>query len=558
VILLYGDTNSTLAGAIVGAKVDATLAHVEAGLRSFTDMPEEVNRVLADHAADLLFAPTTEAVANLAAEGITDGVHETGDVMYDALQWATEHAADRSGILEDFGVTPGDYVLATVHRERNTDDQERLRSILEGLQRVPRPVVFPAHPRTVDRLERYGLLERAESELRVVDPVGYPDFVRLLEAAERIATDSGGVQKEAFFLDTPCVTLREETEWVETVACGWNELVGADRRAIERALREERSLEDKPSPTEMERPPNRSWRCSTVLGEYEFAVCLTHDVDRPYKTYQGPYYAVTDRDLSQLRSLFSSNRPYWQFEEIMALEEDLGVRSTFFFLNERNLFREKAAPGVGPSDELEAVRRTVRPHRRRDHRCDSQTRRRRLGDRLTRLLRVVRRPGSVTDGEGNAGAGSREADYRRATALPSPGSPTDVGDTSGYRDAIRREPGINGSVRVPARVRPSSPVRRRVRGLPADGDGGGADGARHGSQDRRRTRADPPAGGATKRRRRDAAVASPFFNEDEFDGYRRLYVDLVEYAQDLGAWVGPCETLLRRTDRHVRSPERGR
>jgi UDP-N-acetylglucosamine 2-epimerase (non-hydrolysing) len=248
VILLYGDTNSTLAGAIVGAKVDATLAHVEAGLRSFTDMPEEVNRVLADHAADLLFAPTTEAVANLAAEGITDGVHETGDVMYDALQWATEHAADRSGILEDFGVTPGDYVLATVHRERNTDDQERLRSILEGLASSPRPVVFPAHPRTVDRLERYGLLERAESELRVVDPVGYLDFVRLLEAAERIATDSGGVQKEAFFLDTPCVTLREETEWVETVACGWNELVGADRRAIERALREERSLEDKPSP----------------------------------------------------------------------------------------------------------------------------------------------------------------------------------------------------------------------------------------------------------------------------------------------------------------------
>ena len=248
-IVLYGDTNSTLAGAVVGAKLDPILAHVEAGLRGFNrEMPEEVNRILTDHAADLRFAPSAEAVANLHDEGITEGVYESGDVMYDTLRWASARATDRSSTLDDLDLQPNEYVLSTIHRAGNTDDPDRLRSIVDGLARSPLPVVFPAHPRTVDRLDRYGLRERAEAELRIVDPVGYLDFIRLLDAAERVATDSGGVQKEAFFLDTPCVTLREETEWVETVECGWNELVGADRAAIERALRSEWALENKPSP----------------------------------------------------------------------------------------------------------------------------------------------------------------------------------------------------------------------------------------------------------------------------------------------------------------------
>ncbi|MFC7231060.1 non-hydrolyzing UDP-N-acetylglucosamine 2-epimerase [Saliphagus sp. GCM10025308] len=248
VIVLYGDTNSTLAGAIVGSKVDATVAHVEAGLRSFTDMPEEVNRRLTDHAADLLFAPTAGAVANLAAEGLEEGVYRSGDVMYDVLLRVVNRSTGRSTILERLEVMPGNYVLATVHRERNTDDPVRLRSIVDALSTSSLPVIFPAHPRTIDRLERNDLLERARRELHLTEPVGYLDFIRLLDEADRVVTDSGGVQKEAFFLDTPCITLREETEWAETVECGWNELVGTDRRAIERALVRERSLEDKPSP----------------------------------------------------------------------------------------------------------------------------------------------------------------------------------------------------------------------------------------------------------------------------------------------------------------------
>lgn len=248
VVVLYGDTNSTLAGAIVGSKVDSVLVHVEAGLRSYADMPEEVNRVLTDHAADLLFAPTTEAVENLTAEGITEGVYETGDVMYDVLLWATDRAAERSSVLKELGLDPGAYVLTTVHRARNTDDPDRLQAIIDGLSRSPLPVVFPAHPRTLNSLERYGLLETAITELHVVDPVDYLDFVCLLDGAERVATDSGGVQKEAFLLETPCVTLREETEWIETIESDWNRLVDADGEAIGRALREPRTPGDRPNP----------------------------------------------------------------------------------------------------------------------------------------------------------------------------------------------------------------------------------------------------------------------------------------------------------------------
>ncbi len=249
IVLLYGDTNSTLAGAIVGSKSNVYVCHVEAGLRSFDrDMPEEINRILTDHAADLLFAPTTEAVTNLAAEGITDGVHQTGDVMYDSLLWAKDRAKEYSTILEDLNIQSEGYVLSTVHRAGNTDDPDRLESIVNGLKTSSLPVIFPAHPRTIDRLDKYNLLKQAESNLRIIDPVSYLDFIQLLDNAERVMTDAGGVQKEAFFLDTSCVTLRESTEWIETVDCGWNKLVGSDSEAIKRALIENRQLSDKPTP----------------------------------------------------------------------------------------------------------------------------------------------------------------------------------------------------------------------------------------------------------------------------------------------------------------------
>ncbi|AHF99597.1 UDP-N-acetylglucosamine 2-epimerase [Halostagnicola larsenii XH-48] len=249
VLLLYGDTNSTLAGAVVGSKRDVSVAHVEAGLRSYNrDMPEETNRVLTDHVSDLCFAPSEEAVANLAAEGIDDGVYWTGDVMYDTILEARTRAHDRSTILENLELTPDGFVLATVHRASNTDDRSNLESILDGLASSSLPVVFPAHPRTIARLEEYGLRARAEEVLRLIEPQGYLDFVRLLDAAERVATDSGGVQKEAFFLETPCVTLRRETEWTETVEAGWNELVGPDEDRIRDALTRERGTHSTPQP----------------------------------------------------------------------------------------------------------------------------------------------------------------------------------------------------------------------------------------------------------------------------------------------------------------------
>jgi UDP-N-acetylglucosamine 2-epimerase (non-hydrolysing) len=237
-VLVYGDTNSTLAGALVSAKRDPVLAHVEAGLRSYNrEMPEEVNRVVTDHCADLLFVPTPSAVENLSEEGLDDRVFDVGDVMYDALLAVRDRARERPALLDELGHDDGEYVLATVHRAANTDDPDRLSNIVSALADAPHPVVFPAHPRTVDALSRHGLLAEARRELDVVDPVGYLDFLRLVMGAERVATDSGGVQKEAFYLDTPCVTMRDETEWTETVDSGWNVLVGADPAAIRRELR---------------------------------------------------------------------------------------------------------------------------------------------------------------------------------------------------------------------------------------------------------------------------------------------------------------------------------
>jgi UDP-N-acetylglucosamine 2-epimerase (non-hydrolysing) len=237
VVLVYGDTNSTLAGALVGAKRDTTVVHVEAGLRSGNRaMPEEHNRVVTDHVADLLFAPSEDAERHLATEGLDGRSYRPGDVMYDALLWARDVAASESTVLEELGLTAGEFVLATVHRPRNTDDPARLEAIFEAFGEIDPEVVVPLHPRTADRLRAQDSWETADDAVTLVDPVGYLDFVRLLSGAERVATDSGGVQKEAFFLDTPCVTLREETEWVETVDAGWNVLVGADPAEIEWGL----------------------------------------------------------------------------------------------------------------------------------------------------------------------------------------------------------------------------------------------------------------------------------------------------------------------------------
>lgn len=235
-VLVYGDTNSTLAGALAAVKLHIPVAHVEAGLRSFNrEMPEEHNRVLTDHCADLLFCPTRTAVNNLAKEGITRGVHLVGDVMYDAVLQFGALARERSTILNDLGLTPKRYLLATVHRPYNTDDPERLQSILGAFIKIGEPIVFPVHPRTRRCMAEFGLNNLPAfqcSNVQLVEPVSYLDMLMLEQHARLILTDSGGVQKEAYFFAVPCVTLRPETEWVETVNAGWNVVVEADRERI--------------------------------------------------------------------------------------------------------------------------------------------------------------------------------------------------------------------------------------------------------------------------------------------------------------------------------------
>lgn len=225
-VLVYGDTNSTLAGALAAAKLHIPVAHVEAGLRSFNmTMPEEVNRIVTDHVSRWLFTPTATASAHLQREGLApQQIQEVGDVMYDV---ALHHGArvGRDGrALAQLGLTPGSYVLATVHRAENTDHPERLLAIVDGFSAVAAqmPVVWPLHPRTRGVLQRIGRLDTLPPTVRLIDPVGYLDMVQLEKHAAVIATDSGGVQKEAFFYKVPCVTLRDETEWVELVEAGWN------------------------------------------------------------------------------------------------------------------------------------------------------------------------------------------------------------------------------------------------------------------------------------------------------------------------------------------------
>jgi len=228
-VLVYGDTDSTLAGALAAVKLHIPVAHVEAGLRSFNRrMPEEINRVLTDHASDLLFAPTPTALSNLKKEGLPEEqIYWVGDVMYDAAMLFGSMAELHSKILDRLHLKPKNFILATIHRAENTDDSLRLRAIFEGLSRVASelPVVIPLHPRTRKALERLGLLTELRDRLYIIDPVGYLDMVALEKNARMIVTDSGGVQKEAYFYNVPCVTLREETEWVELVESGWNRIV---------------------------------------------------------------------------------------------------------------------------------------------------------------------------------------------------------------------------------------------------------------------------------------------------------------------------------------------
>lgn len=245
-LIVYGDTNSTLAGALVGRALNVPVAHVEAGLRSYNRaMPEENNRVLADHISTLLFCPTAVAQANLEREGITDGVHVVGDVMIDALMQNCTRTTDR--ILREIGVKPKEYFLATVHRPANTDAPEPLNCIFAAFSTFEIPVVLPVHPRLQKALERFAI--SVPANVRLIPPVGYLDMLSLSQSARVILTDSGGLQKEAYALGVPCVTMRTETEWTGTVETGWNHVVGSDAEAIRAGV--EAALTVTPA----ERPP---------------------------------------------------------------------------------------------------------------------------------------------------------------------------------------------------------------------------------------------------------------------------------------------------------------
>ena len=246
-VLVYGDTNTTMAAAVVAAKLVLPVAHVEAGLRSFNRaMPEEQNRVLTDHVSSLLFCPTPTAVRNLAAEGVTRGVHLVGDVMADVLAATADRARQQSKVLAELGVKARGYVLATVHRAANTDDPARLAGILAAIDALGETVVFPVHPRTKAAADALGWSPRGH--VRVIEPQGYLDMVQLEASARVVLTDSGGVQKEAYWLGVPCVTLRDETEWVETLEDGRNVLAGTEAGRIVELARAAPAARPQPSP----------------------------------------------------------------------------------------------------------------------------------------------------------------------------------------------------------------------------------------------------------------------------------------------------------------------
>lgn len=231
-VLVYGDTDSTMAGALSSAKLTIPVVHVEAGLRSYNRaMPEEINRIVTDHVSDLLLTPSGTATANLRNEGIEEGkIAFTGDVMFDAVLTFSEVAAKSGTLLQDLGLVPGEFILATIHRKENVDHTERLGAILAGLAASPLPIVLPIHPRTRNQLAASGI--ELPANFRAIEPVGYLEMLQLTSGAVMVATDSGGLQKEAWFLGRPCLVLRDETEWIELVEAGGVRLAGADSAAI--------------------------------------------------------------------------------------------------------------------------------------------------------------------------------------------------------------------------------------------------------------------------------------------------------------------------------------
>lgn len=237
-VLVFGDTNSSLAGALVAVKLHIPLVHVEAGLGSYNrEMPEEHNRVLTDHCADLLFCPTQTGVNNLANEGITKGIYLVGDPMYDAVLQYSEIAERRSTILRSLEIKPKQYLLLTIHRASNTDNPDNLRNIFSALAKAGEPVIFPLHPRTRAAIETMNIAMTDYPNIKIIDPQGYLDMLMLEKKARMTLTDSGGIQKEPFFFAVPCITLRSETEWVETATGGWNQVVGGDSELILNALK---------------------------------------------------------------------------------------------------------------------------------------------------------------------------------------------------------------------------------------------------------------------------------------------------------------------------------
>lgn len=232
-VIVYGDTNSTLAGALAASKLHIPVAHVEAGLRSFDrTMPEEINRVLTDHISDVLFCPTQTAVDNLKNEGITKGVYLTGDVMADVLAYNCDLVEEKSSIIEALELEKHSYLVLTVHRPSNTDNKKNMTCIFEAIGKSGKLTVFPVHPRTRKFLQVHGIWDIIPSNIILTEPVGYLDMIQIMRHAEKIITDSGGIQKEAYILEIPCITLRDNTEWIETLEGNWNVLTGADKDKI--------------------------------------------------------------------------------------------------------------------------------------------------------------------------------------------------------------------------------------------------------------------------------------------------------------------------------------
>jgi len=246
-VIVYGDTNSTMAGALAAAKLHIPVIHVEAGLRSFNKtMPEEINRIITDHVSDFLFVPSETSRKNLLNEGIINGVHIVGDIMYDSILIHGPRARENSKILDKLKIKDEKYYLATIHRAENTDNESRLRSIFESFSKIDAFVFMPLHPRTKKLMSKYSL--NPANNIKVIDPVGYLDMLQLMQQSSAVLTDSGGIQKETYYLKVPCVTIRSETEWTETVDVGWNQIVDIDPVKILEAVNDADKVKEKNHP----------------------------------------------------------------------------------------------------------------------------------------------------------------------------------------------------------------------------------------------------------------------------------------------------------------------